>query len=162
MSMALDSVILSLFLLFVSLGMGAGLYEARVVYPNWAPDASPRTLGAKLISSGQAGAARRFWPYVSPAALLLAFVNGYLAWQHIGAVHLVWLAASLIIIIKSVVTYIYFVPTMMRRFEHATGMEATTLRRMISLWTMLSPLRLAAEFVAWTAGVYALILIARS
>jgi hypothetical protein len=160
-SMTFDCLILSVFLLFVSLGMGAGLYETRVVYPNWAKEAFPATLGAKLISSGQAGAARRFWPFVSPAALLLAFLNAYLAWQQAGAVRMVWLAASLIIIVKSVATYLYFAPTMMRSFEHATGLETTKLRRMISQWTMLSPLRAAAEFIAWAAGVYALILMAR-
>jgi hypothetical protein len=160
--MALDCLILSIFLLFVSLGMGAGLYEARVVYPNWATDALPATLGAKLISSGQAGAARRFWPFVSPAVLLLAILNSYLAWQQVGAVRLVWLAASLTIIVKSLATYVYFAPTMMRSFEHATRMEATHLRRMISQWTMLSRLRAVAEFIAWAAGVYALVLMARS
>jgi hypothetical protein len=160
--MALDCAFLSAFLLFVGLGMGGGLYETRVVYPNWAPDAGPATLGAKLISSGQAGAARRFWPYVSPAGLLLAVVNGYLAWQQAGTVREVWLAASLVIIIKSVITYLYFVPMMMRRFEHAAGIEPATLRQMISVWTALSPLRVIAELIAWAAGVYALILIARS
>jgi hypothetical protein len=160
--MTLDCVFLSVFLLFVSVGMGAGLYEARVVYPNWARDALPAMLGEKLISSGQAAAARRFWPFVSPAALLLAVVNGYLAWQQVGIVRQVWLAASLIIIIKSVVTYVYFVPTMMRRFEHAAGIEPIILRRMVSVWTALSPLRAVAEFIAWTAGICALILVARS
>ena len=159
--MTLDCVFLSVFLLFVSVGMGAGLYEARVVYPNWARVIA-RDAGreADFLRPGGSGAA--ILAVYSPAALLLAVVNGYLAWQQVGIVRQVWLAASLIIIIKSVVTYVYFVPTMMRRFEHAAGIEPIILRRMVSVWTALSPLRAVAEFIAWTAGICALILVARS
>jgi hypothetical protein len=84
MTTAGEQLSLSVFVFSIGLGIGAGIYEARVVYPNWALDPSPQTLAAKLISSGQAGAGRRFWLYVSPASMLLALFNVYLAWHHTG------------------------------------------------------------------------------
>jgi hypothetical protein len=160
-SIEFQQTILSLFLFFIGIGIGAGLYEARVVHPNWAPNPSPATLGSKLISSGQAGAARRFWPFVSPVALLLALGNVYLAWHQTGQLRHLWLTSSLSIIVKSVATYAYFVPMMMRRIEHSQGMDGSALHRLICVWTTLSPLRIVAEAIAWITGVFALTLISR-
>jgi hypothetical protein len=64
MSITFEHGVLSLFLFFNGIGIGAGLYEAQVVYPGWAIDACPATLGSKLVFSGQARASRRFWPFV--------------------------------------------------------------------------------------------------
>jgi hypothetical protein len=161
MSIAIEPEALSLFLFFISIGIGAGLYETRVVYPNWAVDALPTTLGSKLVSSGQAGAARRFWPFVSPIAMLLAVVNIYFAWHQAGAVRLLWLISSLTIVVKSLATYAYFAPVMMRHIERSEEMDLGTLRRMIAMWTMLSPMRIIAEVIAWISGIGTLILISK-
>ena len=161
MSIAFEPEALSLFLFFVGIGIGAGLYETRVVYPNWAVDAFPTTLSSKLVSSGQAGAARRFWPFVSPIAMLLALVNLYGAWHQAGPVRLLWFISSLTIIIKSVATYAYFAPVMIRHIERSEEMDPNTLRRMIALWTMLSPMRVIAELIAWISGIWTLILISK-
>jgi hypothetical protein len=154
-----DRALLSCLLFFVGLAMGGGLYETRVVYPNWALDPTPATLSAKLASSGQAAAARRFWPYVSPMAMLLALGNGYAAWHQTGLVRPLWLTASLAIVIKSIVTFSYFAPTMMRRIERAESMETNALRRTVLLWTRLSPMRLVVELIAWVAGMVTLMLL---
>lgn len=161
MSIAFEQGALSVFIFFNGMGVGAGLYETRVVYPNWAVDALPGTLRSRLISSGQAGAARRFWPFVSPVALLLALVNSYLALRQADPVRLLWLISSLSIVIKSLATYTYFAPVMIRHFERSEEMDTSRLRRMITIWTILSPMRLLAEVIAWIAGIWTLILISK-
>ena len=68
----IDTTALIFFFLTITLSMGGGLYEIFVIYPNWKHDVDPLTLRAKLESSGQILAAKRFWPLVSPAQGVLS------------------------------------------------------------------------------------------
>jgi hypothetical protein len=156
-----EQLSLGLFIFSVSLGIGGGLYETRVVYPNWTCDPDPQTLGAKLISSGQARAGRRFWPFVSPASMLLALFNLYLAWQQTGSLRKIWFASAMVIVVKSIATYSYFAPTMMRTLERAEKMDRSILRQTVRIWAALSPFRVIAELFAWTSGIWALILLSK-
>jgi hypothetical protein len=156
-----EQLSLSFFIFSVGIGIGAGLYETRVVYPNWTLDPNPQTLGAKLISSGQAGAGRRFWPFVSPVSMLLALFNLYLAWQQTGSLRTIWFASAMVIVAKSIATYSYFVPTMMRKIGRAEKMDGNTLRQTVRRWAALSPLRVITELFAWTSGIWALVLLSK-
>jgi hypothetical protein len=157
-----EQLSLGLFIFSVGLGIGGGLYETRAVYPNWTRDPDPHTLSAKLRSSGQAGAGRRFWPFVSPASMLLALFNLYLAWQQTGPLRTIWFASGMVIVVKSIATYSYFAPTMMRRIERAEKMDRNVLRQTVRIWAALSPLRVIAELFAWTSGIWALILLSKN
>jgi hypothetical protein len=153
-----DQLLLCAFIFSVGIGIGGGLYETRVVYPNWIKDPTPTELNKKLISSGQAGAARRYWPLISPASALLALLNAFLAWHQAGIVRNLWLMSSISIILKSAGTYGYFVPTYIRRIAKSEAMETSTLRRIVRIWAGLSPLRVLIEAFAWTTGMGALLL----
>ena len=76
---------------------------------------------------------------MSPIAVLLALLNCYFAWDQAEPVRTLWLVASVTILIKSVATYTYFAPVMIRVFERPEGMDTIKLRRMISVWTALQP-----------------------
>jgi hypothetical protein len=156
-----EQLFLGVFIFSVGLGIGGGLYETRVVYPDWTRDPDPQTLGAKLISSGQARAGRRFWPFVSPASMLLALFNLYLAWQQTGSLRKIWFASAMVIVVKSISTYSYFAPTMMKTLERAEKMDRSILRQTVRTWAALSPLRVIAELFAWTSGLWALILLSK-
>ena len=161
MAITAAQVLLCAFILSVGVGIGGGLYETRVVYPNWAENPTPDGLAGKLVSSGQAGAARRYWPLVSPASALLAIVNVFLAWHQVGMIRNLWLMSSIAIVLKSIGTYGYFVPTYLRRIAKPDTMDAVTLRRLVRTWTGLSPLRVVAEAFAWITGMGALLLSCR-
>jgi len=152
-------IALALLILFIQLGMGGGLYESLVIYPRWKNDATPGNLAQKLKDSGQATANRRFWPLVSPLQALLAILNLVLAWQYTGNAHAAWLTAALIIVANRVITFTYFVPTMVRKFEHPEKLDAARLKKAVSLWTSLSPFRVGVEFVAWVTAMYAFVLL---
>ena len=153
-----DQILLCAFIFSVGVGIGGGLYETRVVYPNWAKDPTPDGLTEKLVSSGQAGAARRYWPLVSPASAALAVVNVFLAWHQVGMVRNWWLTSSIAIVLKSIGTYGYFVPTYIRQIAKPTDTDSATLRRIVRTWTGLSPLRIVAETFAWITGMWAILL----
>lgn len=156
-----EQILLCAFIFSAGMGIGGGLYETRVVYPNWVYAASAEELSKKLASSGQAGAGRRYWPLVSPASAVLAMLNVFAAWHHAGMVRGLWLMSSIAIVLKSVGTYGYFVPTYVRRIGRAGSMDTRTLRRVVRTWTRLSPLRILVETFAWVTGIWALLLSAR-
>jgi len=145
-----------LLLLTVTLGLGGGLYEILVIYPGWKHDADPSTLRARLQSSGQILAAKRFWPIVSPAQVLLSVISIPLAWNHTGGAQAYWLAAAVAVFISRLITFGYFIPVMIRKIMQPETIEATRLRAIVKQWTALSPLRLVFEFFAWIMLVAAL------
>lgn len=155
----IDSAFLVLLVFFVQLGMGGGLYETIVMYPRWKKDVTPANLLQKLQETGQLTANRRYWPCISPVATLLSIINVFLAWRSTTEARTVWLSAALLIFLKSITTYVYFAPTMMLKFEHSDQMDAETLKRSVKIWTLLSPMRVPVELVAWVLGVRAIFLL---
>jgi hypothetical protein len=154
-----EQILLCAFIFSIGMGIGGGAYETRVVYPNWIIKPTPDGLGEKLVSSGQAGAARRYWPLVSPTSALLAVLNAFFAWHQIGLLRTLWLASSILILVKSAGTYGYFVPTYIRRIAKPETMEILALRRVVRTWTNLSPLRVLIETLAWITGIWALMIL---
>jgi len=94
--------------------------------------------------------------------MLLALFNLYLAWQQTGPLRTIWFASGMVIVVKSIATYSYFAPTMMRRIERAEKMDRNVLRQTVRIWAALSPLRVIAELFAWTSGIWALILLSKN
>ena len=152
----INTIAIILLLLTVTLSMGGGLYEILVICPGWKHDAIPLTLRAKLESSGQILAAKRFWPLVSPAQVLLSVVNIVLAWNYTGGAQVYWRIAAAAVFINRVVTFSYFIPVMIRKIMQPENIEAARLKTIVKQWTALSPLRLVAELLAWVMLVLAL------
>jgi hypothetical protein len=153
----MNTIAILLLLLTVTLSMGGGLYEILVIYPNWKYNVHPRTLRDKLESSGQLNAAKRFWPLVSPAQVLLAMINIAMAcWYHTAA-HGYWLAAAITVFISRVITFSYFIPVMIRKIMQPEKFGVHELQAIVKQWTDLSPLRLLPEFAAWCLLITALI-----
>jgi hypothetical protein len=153
-------IFLILMILFIQFGMSGGLYEFLVIYPRWKKSATATELAQNLTLSGQTNANRRYWPFISPVQSLLSIVNIVLAMRYTGNAHTTWLIAALIIFINRVITFSYFVPTMISKFKHPEEMDPVRLRRSVHLWTSLSPLRILVEFLAWVIAIWALALLA--
>jgi hypothetical protein len=149
-------IALSLLLLTVALSLGGGLYEVQVIYPNWKHNVHPETLRARLESSGQMNAGKRFWPIVSPAQGLLSILNIVLACNYTGPAHGYWLAAAIIIFVNRVITFSYFIPEMLRKIMQLEQFTAARLQNIVRRWTALSPWRLLPEFMAFGLLVAAL------
>jgi len=145
----IPTIAIILLFLTVTLSMGGGLYEILVIYPGWKHDVGPLTLRTKLESSGQILAAKRFWPIVSPAQVLLSVINIFIALNQAGDARTYWLAADITVFIGRVITFSYFIPVMIRKIMNPEAIETTRLRAIVKQWTDLSPLRLLIEFFAW-------------
>src|SRR5262245_48540649 len=103
-----------LWLLVLNLGVafGAGLYEHRIVVPDWLrSDEVGRHWNAAAARHDNTGL--RFGAFATTGPLtLLAVANLIAAWTSSGAVRGWWLGASLLVLIDRAFTFSYFIPTM--------------------------------------------------
>jgi len=142
------NVLLSLFVIFLGIALGAGLYEARVVVPLWtsAPPAS--------LASPDSG--HRFWAFVTTGPLtLLTLANLIAAWQSDGPARTWWVAAAIVSLVERAATFGYFIPTMIRLQRWSTGGDAG-LRAALARWVRLNYARNALTLLAWIAALKAL------
>ena len=103
MGLELKSILLWLFVINLGIAFGAGLYEARVVILQWA-DMPPKTWPNTGLM---------FWVYVTTVPLtLLTLANVIAAWMERSIRRKWWLSAAAIVFLERVVTFSYFIPTM--------------------------------------------------
>jgi hypothetical protein len=143
-----DQLVVASFIALLGIAIGGGLYETLAVYPGWSHNPAPATLPDRLRASGQSAASRKFWPFISPTLLFLSIWNLVLALHASGELKILWVAAGAGIFAKSIASYTYFVPTMMRKFERSRIQNTPELTKAVRRWTTLSPLRLCIEVPA--------------
>ena len=144
-----------LWLLVINLGIafGAGLYEHRIVVPQWisASQASGSHWNADAARRDDTG--RRFWAFVTTLPLtLLTLANLLVAWRAVSPARGWWLAAGLAALADRTLTFSYFIPTMvgLMRAADSPSSVATATR-----WRNLNYLRHAIVLVAWLAALQA-------
>jgi hypothetical protein len=101
----LARIVLWLFVIDLGIAFGAGIYEARVVVPQWANMAPETWPNTGLL----------FWVYVTTVPLtLLTVASGIFAWREYPPVRSWWLRAVGLVAIERIATFSYFIPTMLR------------------------------------------------
>ena len=145
-----------LWLLVINLGIafGAGLYEHRVVAPQWlatSPDSS-RHWHPDVARRDDTG--RKFWAFVTTLPLtLLTLASLGAAWHAHGSVRGWWLAAGLLALADRALTFVYFIPTMVGLMQAADSPAAVAAA---TRWWRLNYLRHALVLAAWLASLNAL------
>ena len=147
-------LLLKAFAIWVGVQLGAGIYEARIVIPQWS-SAPPEEVGAAIERSGFKSGGLRFWAFVSPPVALLAIANLFAAWRATGRARPWWLAAAGSMVLVSLSTYGYFVPNAFRLFE-AERLPAAEVEALVSRWVSLSPWRSLVGLGALIAALQAL------
>lgn len=98
-------IILWLYVIFLGVSFGAGIYESRIVIPEWInipPDKWPDT---GLL----------FWVYVTTIPLtLITILNAIAAWRDNSRRRSCWLSSIVIIMLERIATFTYFIPGMIR------------------------------------------------
>ncbi len=112
MSTAAPTMFLWLFVINPGIAFGAGLYEHRIVTPNWLRDDGSRSHwngeAARRDDTGP-----RFWAYVTTGPLtLLTLASLVVAWKTSGPERGWWLTAALVVLADRILTFSYFIPTM--------------------------------------------------
>ncbi len=139
-------ILLWLFGLDLGIAFGAGIYEGRIVVPQWEntpPQTWPNT-GLK------------FWAYVTTVPLtLLTLASLIAAWRDQGPRRYWWLGAVAITIAERSATFSYFIPTMIRLMGTENLSEAVV-KATLSQWRRRNYGRHALTLAAWLAALKAL------
>ncbi|NTX17057.1 DUF1772 domain-containing protein [Myxococcus sp. CA056] len=144
-------IFLWLFVLNLGVSLGAGLYEHRIVLPRWL-DATGAHWFAEAARQDNVGL--RFWAFVSTGPLtLLTLASLFFATRATGPLRTWWLAAAVVALVDRLLTFSYFIPTMMRLMQ-ASDTPASVESAM--LWARLNHLRHLLVAGAWLASLQAL------
>jgi hypothetical protein len=138
-------VLLWLFVINLGIALGAGIYEQRVVIPQWEhipPQEWPNT---GLL----------FWVYVTTVPLtLLSLANMVAAWLEQGARRRWWLGAAVISVVERIATFSYFIPTMLW-LQGTEGLPEAEVQAALSQWLLLDYGRHVLTLAAWLAALKA-------
>jgi hypothetical protein len=118
---SISKILLWLFVINLGIALGAGLYEHRIVVPRWidwvgSTDGLMRHWNAEAARRDNTGV--RFWVFVTTVPLtLLTLANLIAAWRAPGATRSWWLGAAAAALVDRVITFAYFIPTMVRLMD---------------------------------------------
>jgi hypothetical protein len=148
----LRTTLLWLFVMILGIAFGAGLYEHRIVVPRWiTQDNGGAHWNAEAARRDNTGL--RFWAYVTTGPLtLLTLANLFAAWSATGAARGWWLAAALAALADRVLTFSYFIPTMVRLM---TALDSPASVATATRWASLNYLRHGLVLGGWLAALRA-------
>jgi hypothetical protein len=147
-----SEILLWLFVLNLGVALGAGLYETRMVLPQWfGPTATGYPANAEAMHTLDAG--RRFWGMVTTLPLtLLTLANLALAWSATGPRQFWWLAAALLTLLERLGTFGFFIPTALA-LQRPTPLPVAQAHRLVAWWRGLNYLRLLLNLLALLAAL---------
>jgi len=158
MTHAAAEVVLWLFVVNLGIAFGAGLYEARIAVPQWLRFESGAGYRWDAAAARRANVGIQFWAYVTTGPLtLLTLASLGVAWWTNGAVRHWWLAAAAIAATERVMTFGYFVPTMIGLMRGDLTEERAVAAALS--WVNRGYVRQVAVLAAWLAALKALSLV---
>jgi hypothetical protein len=147
-----------LWLLNINLGIafGAGLYESRIVVPQWLITKPGSGSRWNAEAARQADVGLRFWVYVTtiPLTVLIAASVVAVRWAP-QPVRSWWLMACAAAMIDRIMTFTYFIPTMITLMREG-ALSETAAAAKARQWVTLGYVRHAVTLIAWLAALMAL------
>lgn len=132
----------------LGIAMGAGLYESRIVMPDW----------ANMARETWPNTGVKFWAYVTTIPLtLLTLLSLWAAWQTAGPERVWWLAAAMVIMVERVATFGYFIPGMIA-MQGGTGVPDAQGKAALTQWLWLNTGRHILTLAGWLLALRALVL----
>jgi hypothetical protein len=139
------SILLWLFVINLGLACGAGLYESRVVIPQWAEIPAQHWPNTGLM----------FWVYVTTIPLtLLTGANLISAWTDRSAKRQWWLSAAGVILLERIATFAYFIPAMVDLTQ--PELPDVTVKAGLSEWLFFNHGRHVLSLTGWLLALKAL------
>jgi hypothetical protein len=147
-------IVLWLFVINLGIAFGAGLYEHRIVAPDWISVSADGTRHWNAEAARHDDTGLRFWAFVTTMPLtLLTLANLFAAWRARGPIRRWWIASGLAALADRVFTFAYFIPTMVGLMAMADSPDAATAAMR---WSNLNYVRHALVLIAWLAALKAL------
>jgi hypothetical protein len=155
------TVLLWLFVINLGVAFGAGLYESRIMFPQWLIALPVSGYHWDAAAAREANTGLKFWVYVTTVPLtLLTLANLIAAWRARGAARSWWLGAALTALAERIFTFAYFIPTLLT-LQSAVNLPASEAVAMASQWGQLNYVRHALTLTAWLAALKAFSLVSK-
>lgn len=151
-----STLLLFLFTLNLGTAFGAGIYELKLIVPQWfiKLNGSAYTVNTEAMRGLDSG--RNFWAFVTTVPLtLLTLVNLILAWQSSQQNQPWWLAAAGLTLIERLGTFCFFIPTAIR-LQQADKLSPSHTTRLVKLWISSNYVRNALTLIGWIIALIAL------
>ena len=156
MAQYIPDVLLWLFVINHGIAFGAGLYEQRIILPQWFVRSSDSRLRVNSEAMRSTDTGRRFWSFVTTGPLtILTLANLVVALQSQGPRREWWIGAALITLVERIATFSYFIPTALRLMR-AEAFPSAKVEAMASQWMTLNHIRAALALIGWLAALRAL------
>jgi hypothetical protein len=149
-------VLLWLFVINLGIAFGAGLFESRIVVPQWLSTSAGAGYRWNAEAARNANVGLRFWVYVTTGPLTLLTLASLVAacWTP-EAVRNWWLGAAATALIERGMTFGYFIPTMIKLMRVEAFGESEAVAKALQ-WVRLGSIRHALTLAAWLASLKAL------
>jgi len=156
--MALRELLLWLFVIDLGIACGAGLYERRIVLPEWFSSSPATGLRVNREAMLRTDPGRELWGLVTTLPLpLLTIANLVVAWQSQGPLRTWLLAAGLITLLERIGTFAYFIPMALKLMRTGPGsLSESRSAAVASQWMRLNLVRAALALTGWLAALKAL------
>lgn len=146
-------LLLGLFIINLGVALGAGLYEGRIVVPQWLVSSPGGEMHWNAAAAREANTGIRFWVFVTTGPLtLLTVANLYGAWRSPGRARGWWLGAAASAAGDRAMTFGYFIPTMVALLDAPDSPAAAA---SAALWANLNYVRHALVAAALLAAMKA-------
>ena len=153
---AVQMIVLWLFVINLGIAFGAGLYESRIVVPQWLRFSPGSGYRWNAEAAREADVGLKFWVYVTTIPLtLLTLASLVAAWWTSDPVGHWWLGAAAAALVDRVMTFTYFIPTMLTLMRDGALSQSAEVSR-ARQWVALGYVRQAATLLAWLAALRAL------
>lgn len=144
-----------LLVLFTGVAFGAGVYEARVVVPQWLTTVD----GVTVWHAGAAKAADpgfNFWAFVTTGPItLLTLLSLVLVWKTKGNARRWWFVVLAFLLVDRAMTFSYFIPTMVELMGNKLAQADAA--RVAQQWANLNVIRLVASGLSFVAATKLLV-----
>jgi uncharacterized membrane protein len=155
MAQYIPVILLWLFVINHGIAFGAGLYEQRIILPQWFSRSSESGIHVNSAAMRSTDTGRRFWAFVTTGPLtLLTLANLVVGWQSQGPRHDWWLGAAVITLVERIATFSYFIPTTVRLMR-AEALSSAKVEAMASQWMALNHVRAGLALTGWLAALRA-------
>jgi hypothetical protein len=149
----ISATLLWLFVVTLGIAFGAGLYEHRIVVSRWITSSESSGSRWNADTARRDDTGRRFWALVTTVPLtLLTLANLFVASRSSGTVQWWWLAAGLAALAERMLTFSYFIPTMVGLMQAPDSPNSVVVA---TRWSRLNHVRHAMVLVAWLTALRA-------
>jgi hypothetical protein len=153
MHISFSEILLWLYIVNLGTAFGAGLFETRIILPQWFTRSPETGYQVNRQSMIETDTGRKFWGFVTTIPLtLLTIANLILATQSNEPRYTWWLASSIIILIERLGTFLFFIPTAIKLMSSDT-LSPSRINTLVTLWIRFNYIRNLLTLLGWLAAL---------